>query len=129
MNVSNAIQNGTPNGSFRSYAAGLVLALILTAVPFWMVMSGAVSGPTAVALVLAFALVQVVVHLVFFLHMNGSSEQSWNLMAFLFTVLIVSILVGGSIWIMYHLNHNMIPMMMGLNDPAPQLPCGAAINA
>jgi cytochrome o ubiquinol oxidase operon protein cyoD len=78
-----------------------------------MVMSGALSGPPLVAGVLAFALVQVVVHLVFFLHMNGSSDQRWNLMAFLFTLLIVAVLVGGSIWIMYHLNHNMMPMTMG----------------
>ena len=113
MNVSNAIQNGATNGSLRSYTTGLVLAFVLTAGPFWMVMSGAVSGPTAVAGVLAFALVQVVVHLMFFLHMNGSSDQRWNTMAFLFTVLIVAILVGGSIWIMYHLNYNMMPMTMG----------------
>jgi cytochrome o ubiquinol oxidase operon protein cyoD len=54
-----------------------------------------------------------VVHLVFFLHMNGSSGQRWNLVAFLFAVLMVVILVGGSFWIMNHLNHNMMPMMMG----------------
>jgi cytochrome o ubiquinol oxidase operon protein cyoD len=113
MNVSNAIQSGTANGSLRTYTTGLALAFVLTIVPFWMVMSGALSGPPLVAGVLAFALVQVVVHLVFFLHMNGSSDQRWNLMAFLFTLLIVAVLVGGSIWIMYHLNHNMMPMTMG----------------
>jgi cytochrome o ubiquinol oxidase operon protein cyoD len=113
MNVSDAMPNGSTNGSLQSYATGLALAFVLTVGSFWMIMSGAVPGPTAVVGVLALAVVQVVVHLVFFLHMNGSSDQRWNLMAFLFTLLIVAILVGGSIWIMYHLNHNMMPMKMG----------------
>jgi cytochrome o ubiquinol oxidase operon protein cyoD len=113
MNVSDARPSGTTNGSLRSYATGLALAFALTVGPFWIVMSGAMSGATAVMVVLALAVVQVVVHLVFFLHMNGSSDQRWNLMAFLFAVLIVAILVGGSIWIMHHLNHNMMPMKMG----------------
>jgi cytochrome o ubiquinol oxidase operon protein cyoD len=111
MTVSIAIQSGAARGSLRSYVTGLVLALLLTACPFWMVITGAVSGPTAVLGVVALALVQVLVHLVFFLHMNGSSGQRWNLIAFLFTILIIGILVGGSIWIMYHLNHNMMPTM------------------
>jgi len=122
MNVSFTIQNGTTRGSLRSYATGLVLALILTVGPFWMVMSGAVSGSMAVVGVVAFALGQVVVHLVFFLHMNSSSDQRWNLTALLFTVLIIGILVGGSIWIMFHLSHNMMQMTW-MNDPAPRFPC------
>jgi cytochrome o ubiquinol oxidase subunit IV len=99
-------------GSLGSYVAGLILALVLTAVPFWMVMSQSVSAPTALAGVAAAAIVQIMVHLIFFLHMNGSSGQRWNLAAFLFAVLMVVILVGGSFWIMNHLNHNMMPMMM-----------------
>jgi cytochrome o ubiquinol oxidase operon protein cyoD len=53
------------------------------------------------------ALLQILVQLVYFLHMNSSSEGSWNLIAFIFTVLIVAILVVGSLWIMFHLNTNM----------------------
>ena len=100
-------------GSLGSYITGLILALVLTAVPFWMVMGGLMSAPTVLAGIATGAVVQIVVHLVFFLHMNGSSGQRWNIVAFLFAVLMVVILVGGSFWIMNHLNHNMMPMMMG----------------
>jgi cytochrome o ubiquinol oxidase subunit IV len=112
MNVISRIENGNARGSLRYYVTGLVLALVLTVVAFWTVMSGA-APDTAVAAIFAFALLQVVVHLVFFLHMNASSDQQWNLLAFVFAVLIVGILVGGSIWILYHLNHNMMAMPMG----------------
>jgi cytochrome o ubiquinol oxidase operon protein cyoD len=50
------------------------------------------------------------VQLYFFLHLDGSKEQSWNVMAMLFTVVIVAIVVGGSIWIMIELNQNMMPI-------------------
>lgn len=94
-------------GSLRSYLTGLGLALGLTGAPFWIVMSGTVSGSAAVIAVTTCALLQLVVHLVFFLHLNTSSDQRWNLVAFIFTALIVCILVGGSLWIMYHLDRNM----------------------
>jgi cytochrome o ubiquinol oxidase subunit IV len=112
--------DGAGRGTLRSYVTGLILALVLTAVPFWTIMSGQVSGTSAAVTLAIFALGQVVVHLVFFLHMNGSSAQRWNLMAFLFAVLIVVILVGGSLWIMHHLNDNM--MAMGMLDPAALFP-------
>ncbi|MCX2956547.1 MAG: cytochrome C oxidase subunit IV family protein, partial [Candidatus Regiella insecticola] len=51
----------------------------------------------------------IIVHLVYFLHMNGSSEERWNLGAFLFTILVIAIIVVGSLWIMYNLNINMMP--------------------
>jgi cytochrome o ubiquinol oxidase operon protein cyoD len=105
--------NRAGHGSFGSYITGLILALAVTAVPFWMVMGGSMSTRTTLVGIAAAAVVQIVVHLVFFLHMNGSSGQRWNLVAFLFAVLMVVILVGGSFWIMNHLNHNMMPMMMG----------------
>jgi cytochrome o ubiquinol oxidase operon protein cyoD len=113
MRATHNSGDGVGRGSLVTYSSGLVLALVLTAVPFWMVMSGAARASAALAGVAATAMVQIVVHLVFFLHMNGSSGQRWNLMAFLFAVLMVVILVGGSFWIMNHLNHNMMPMMIG----------------
>jgi cytochrome o ubiquinol oxidase subunit IV len=113
MSTAYNANDSASRGSLGSYVTGLVLALALTAVPFWMVMSGSVSARVVLAGIAAAAIVQIMVHLVFFLHMNGSSGQRWNLMAFLFAVLVVVILVGGSFWIMNHLNHNMMPMMMG----------------
>jgi len=58
--------------------------------------------------VVATAVVQILVHLVCFLHMNASSEERWNLVAFVFTLLIIAIVVVGSIWIMWSLNENMM---------------------
>jgi len=106
------------HGSLRSYVIGFILSVVLTAIPFWLVMTGAMENKTAMAVVvLAFAVVQIVVHMVYFLHMNASSEGGWTMMALLFTIVIVVIALSGSLWVMYHLNANMMP----LHD-ASQLP-------
>ena len=73
-----------------------------------MVMSGSASHSTILAVVVGMAVIQVIVHLVYFLHMNTSSEERWNLVALLFTVMIIGIVVVGSLWIMYNLNINMM---------------------
>ena len=77
-------------------------------VPFWMVMDGSASHAVVLGTVVAMAVVQIFVHLVYFLHMNTSSEARWNLVALVFTVLIIAIVVVGSLWIMYNLNINMM---------------------
>ena len=64
------------------------------------------------AAIAAFAAVQVVVHMVYFLHMNGKIEGGWNLMAALFTILLVAIILSGTLWVMFHLNANMMPVKM-----------------
>jgi cytochrome o ubiquinol oxidase operon protein cyoD len=110
MNVSATIRPAEPRGGLQSYVTGALLALALTLVPFALAMGGA-SGTNAVAGIFGLAVIQIVVHVVFFLHL-GRSDQRWNLAAFVFTVLIVGILVGGSYWVMYHLDHNMMPMIM-----------------
>jgi len=116
MNLSIALRDSSgekARSGLRSYATGLVLALILTFAAFGAVMSGVLPSFAAAAAIAALALVQVVVHLVYFLHMNGSPRQRWNLTALVYAALMGGILVGGSFWIMYHLNHNMMPMPMG----------------
>ena len=102
---------GENRGSLRSYVTGLVLALVLTAIPFGIMIHGGVTQATATISILTFALIQIVVHLTFFLHLNGSSAQRWNLVAFIFSAVIVVIVLGGSSWVMFHLRHNMMPMM------------------
>jgi cytochrome o ubiquinol oxidase operon protein cyoD len=72
------------------------------------------SSTTAIV-VLAFATVQIVVHVIYFLHMDTKSQGGWNMLALIFTLVLVVITLSGSIWIMYHLNHNMMPSMM--QDP------------
>lgn len=107
------------HGSRRGYRIGAILSIILTAVPFWLVMSGAGPGPgVTAAIIFAFALVQIVVHVVCFLHLDTQAEGGWTLLAFLFTAVIVILTIGGSIWVMYHLNTNMMPMPGG---PAGQV--------
>ena len=73
-------------------------------------MSGAIADGRMTALVvMAFAVVQIVVHMVYFLHMNTKSEGGWTMLALIFTVVLVVITLSGSLWIMYHLNANMMP--------------------
>ncbi|GJI93758.1 cytochrome o ubiquinol oxidase subunit IV [Duganella caerulea] len=101
-----------PHGSLKDYAIGFVLSVILTAIPFWLVMHKAFDkSSTTAAVILAFAAVQVVVHMVYFLHMNGKIEGGWSLLATLFTLVLLVIVLAGSIWVMYHMNVNMMPSM------------------
>jgi len=104
---------GAAHISFKGYMIGFVLAVILTAVPFWLVMSGGFKHSSTTALVvLGFAAVQMVVHMIYFLHLNAKSEGGWNMLALIFTGVLVVITLSGSIWVMYHLNHNMMPALM-----------------
>ena len=102
--------DGHSHGSLRSYLTGFALSVVLTAVPFWLVMTGALgSTQETVLAIMAFALVQIVVHMVFFLHMNTKSQGGWTMMALIFTLILVVIALSGSLWVMYHLNVNMMP--------------------
>lgn len=92
------------------YVKGFILAVILTAIPFYLVMNNVITDrSTAVAVLGLFAIVQVLVHMVYFLHMNARGEGGWTMMALIFTLVLVVITLSGSLWIMYHLNANMMP--------------------
>ena len=100
------------HGSAKSYVVGFLLSVVLTAVPFALVMSGGLESRLATAaLVIGFAVVQILVHMVCFLHMSAKSEAGWTLLSTLFTVIVVVIMLAGSLWVMYHMNANMMPMM------------------
>jgi cytochrome o ubiquinol oxidase subunit IV len=104
---------GTIHVTLKGYLTGFSAAALLTILPFWLVMSGAFTktGP-ADAFILLLAAIQIVVHMVYFLHLNTKSEGGWNMLALVFTVILVVITLSGSIWVMYHLNQNMMPSMM-----------------
>lgn len=105
--------DGSSHSTFKGYMTGFVLAVILTAIPFWLVMTGQFEkSSTTAAVVLGFAAVQMIVHMIYFLHMNTKSEGGWNMLALIFTLVLVVITLSGSIWVMYHLDHNMMPSMM-----------------
>lgn len=100
------------HGSRRGYITGFLLSVLLTAVPFAIVMSGVIADTRwAAGIVVACALVQIIVHMIYFLHMNTRSESGWTLMALVFTTVIVVIVLAGSLWVMYHMNTNMMPGM------------------
>jgi cytochrome o ubiquinol oxidase operon protein cyoD len=99
--------------SLKGYLTGFVLSVVLTAIPFAVVMGKVFERPGAtVAVLLGFAAVQIIVHMVYFLHMNAKSEGGWTLLALIFTLVLVVIALSGSLWVMYHLNENMMPASM-----------------
>ncbi len=101
---------GAAHGSLRSYLTGFLLSVFLTAIPFWLVMTGVLNSKIAAEVAITtFAIVQIAVHMVYFLHMNTRSEGGWSIMALMFTLILVVIALVGSLWIIYHLNGNMMP--------------------
>lgn len=99
------------HGSFKGYMIGFGLSVVLTAIPFWLVMAGVFDSKLLTAfLVMGIGVVQIVVHMIYFLHMNPRSEGGWTMMALLFTLVLVGITLAGSLWVMHHLNTNMMPM-------------------
>jgi len=112
--------DSAPHATFKGYMTGFVLAVILTVIPFWLVMGKVFDKPSTTALViLALAAVQIVVHMIYFLHMNAKSEHGWTMLALIFTVVVVVITLSGSLWVMYHMNHNMIPGLMNETHKMP----------
>lgn len=103
--------NTEGHGTLRGYSTGFILSVILTAIPFWLVMDHVFTSPGwTTATILFLAAVQIFVHMVYFLHMNTRSEGGWSMLALIFTLVMVIITLAGSIWVMYHLNANMMPM-------------------
>lgn len=103
--------DGHSHGSLRDYVIGFVLSVILTVIPFWLVMGEVLESRVwTVALIMIFGAIQIVVHMVYFLHMNRKSEGGWILSSLLFTGIIIVIALVGSLWVMHHLNTNMMPM-------------------
>jgi cytochrome o ubiquinol oxidase operon protein cyoD len=92
-----------------SYLVGLALAALLTAVSFFISGTTLVWGPSIPVALVVLAIAQMGVHLVFFLHITSGPDNINNIMALAFGVLIVLLLLAGSLWIMAHLNHNMMP--------------------
>ena len=102
--------NHTFLSGLQSYFIGLVLAVILTAASFWAVGTHEIWGPAIPIALSALAISQMGVHLAFFLHLTSSPDNTNNILALAFGVMIVTLVVGGSLWIMTNLNNNMIPM-------------------
>ncbi len=97
--------------SFPGYMTGFLLSVVLTAIPFGLVMGHVIADTRTMSIVLLlFAAVQIFVHMVYFLHMNTKAEGGWNLLALLFTLMLVVITLAGTLWVTFHLDENMMPM-------------------
>ena len=99
---------GASHGNTKQYTIGFILSVILTVIPFGMVMAGGFGRGIVMAVIAITAVAQVLVQLVYFLHMNSSSEQRWNVIAFIYTVLCIAVLLVGSVWILNYLHYNMM---------------------
>jgi cytochrome o ubiquinol oxidase operon protein cyoD len=106
MNPAQIDSSGASRGSFKSYGIGFILSIILTVIAFGLVMSGRVSPSAAFLGIIIAAVVQILVHLHYFLHLDTSSAMRWNVLTLLFTLLIIVLFIGGTIWIMINLNYN-----------------------
>ena len=102
-------QNHDANhGTQKSYIIGFILSILLTIIPYALVVNHLLIGDSLIIAVIILGIVQLLVQLIFFLHLSSHPSQRWNLITFSFTVLIVVILVVGSLWIMYNMNYNMM---------------------
>ncbi|MFQ6573239.1 cytochrome o ubiquinol oxidase subunit IV [Pseudomonas sp. UM16] len=106
-NAHNSHAEGN-HGSVKSYVIGFILSVILTAIPFGLVMFPSMPKDITILVVVALAVIQVVVHLVYFLHMDRSAEQRSNVTTFLFTAMVIALLVGLSLWIMFSIHTSMM---------------------
>jgi cytochrome o ubiquinol oxidase subunit IV len=111
---------GAPHDSMLtetiSYVVGLGLALLLTGISFWVASTSSLWGPGIAVGLMVLAIAQMGVHLVFFLHITSGPDNTNNVLALAFGVLIVFLIMVGTIWIMAHMNANMgaSPELMNL---------------
>ncbi|OAS24759.1 hypothetical protein A5481_12890 [Methylobacterium platani] len=105
----------------RTYLVGLLLAALLTAGSFWLSATHLVYGPAVDVALVVFAVAQIGVHLVFFLHLTTAPDHINNALALAFGILVVVLLIGGTLWIMGHMNANMMPTG-GTMPTAPMTP-------
>jgi cytochrome o ubiquinol oxidase subunit IV len=92
------------------YLIGLGLSILLTATSFFIAGTDLVWQPSIPVALTVLAIAQMGVHLVFFLHLTTGPDNTNNVLALAFGLLIVFLVIGGSLWIMSNMNHNMMPM-------------------
>ena len=99
---------GMGKKTLKSYMIGLLLSLLFTFCSFGIVTRHTLSTMSIFIVLAILAVLQLIAQVIFFLRMNATEEGRWNLMPFLFTIVIVAVIAGGSLWIMYNLNYNMV---------------------
>lgn len=109
-----AIGQGAAHGSLRGYVVGMVLSLLLTLASFGAVMTDVVPRSLALAAIVVLCVAQLVVQLVWFLHIGAAREQRSNTGIFICTALLIAVIVGLSLWVMHNANDNMMPRQMSV---------------
>lgn len=97
-----------PQASLKNYTIGFVLSIALTLIAYFAVVNHWATGWALIAGIISLAVVQLVIQLVFFLHLGSETKPRWNLVIFLFMLMVLLIIVVGSLWIMNNLNYNMM---------------------
>jgi len=115
------------HGTFKGYAIGFVLSVILTVIPFAMVMKGGMPSSTIMVGIFLAALVQVVVHLHYFLHLDASAKEREHVLSLLFTGFVMVIFIAGTIWIMYNLRIRMMDDSVGSTMSMPGMSMSAPV--
>ncbi|ALC96132.1 cytochrome o ubiquinol oxidase subunit IV [Candidatus Profftella armatura] len=113
-NKNNLYKNLFFIGTIKDYITGFFLSLILTVIPFIIYFNknnNFLNLNLIKFIILSCAILQIIIHMIYFLHMNIKSENGWIILSFIFTLILIIIMFFGSIWVMYHLNHNMMPNM------------------
>jgi cytochrome o ubiquinol oxidase subunit IV len=93
----------------QGYVTGLGLAILLTVASFAVAKTHLIWGPGIPMALVVLAIAQIGIHLTFFLHITTAPDNTNNILALAFGVLIVALIVAGSVWIMYHLSENLMP--------------------
>jgi cytochrome o ubiquinol oxidase operon protein cyoD len=101
---------GVREANLGSCLTGFFLAVMLTLIAFGLVVQGALAHSIIVFGIVAAAIAQILVHLHYFLHLNAASGARWNLVAIVFSALIICIMAGGTVWIMFNLHYHMTPL-------------------
>lgn len=102
------VEESTTPKTLKAYLAGLGLCLIFTFISFALVEMHLASDTNLYILLTALAMAQLIVQSICFLGLNGKRAGAWNLLPYLFTIFIIAILVGGTLWIMVNLDFNMM---------------------
>jgi len=108
MNRDQFDSTGASRGGLSSYVTGFILPVVLTVIAFALVMGGMFPRSAVLSGIVGAAVLQILVQLHYFQHVNTSLAARWNVLALLFTLLIMILFIGGSLWTMYHLNYRMM---------------------
>jgi len=111
ISPGDAAENGhSRRRAGRTYLIGLGLAILMTIASFWAAQTHLIYGPGISVAIVVLAIAQMGIHLVFFLHITTAPDNTNNVLALAFGILIACLVIFGSLWIMANLNHNMLPM-------------------